>query len=124
MTAVTAPVESGVPVRHRVRVAGVVQGVGFRPFVHRLATRLSLTGHVGNDTEGVVVEIEGAVAAVAEFEARLVTDAPPLARIFRVDATPVEARHDDRFRIIESQVDGSRGHLRLPRRGRVRRLHG
>ena len=109
MTAVTAPVESGVPVRHRVRVAGVVQGVGFRPFVHRLATRLSLTGHVGNDTQGVVVEVEGAVAAVAEFEARLVTDAPPLARIFRVDATPVEARHDDRFRIIESQATGAVG---------------
>jgi hydrogenase maturation protein HypF len=109
MTAVTAPVESGVPVRHRVRVAGVVQGVGFRPFVHRLATRLNLTGHVGNDTGGVVVEVEGAVAAVAEFEARLVTDAPPLARIFGVDATPVEARHDDRFRIIESQATGAVG---------------
>ncbi len=46
-------------VRHRIRVAGVVQGVGFRPFVHRLANELFLAGHVGNDTDGVFVEVEG-----------------------------------------------------------------
>jgi hydrogenase maturation protein HypF len=109
MTTVTAPVESGAPVRHRIRVAGVVQGVGFRPFVHRLASWLNLTGHVGNDTEGVVVEVEGPATAVAEFEARLVTDAPPLARIFRVDAMTVDARRDDGFRIIESQATGAVG---------------
>ena len=52
-------------VRHRVRVAGVVQGVGFRPFVHRLATDLDLAGCVGNDTDGVFLEIEGRPEAVA-----------------------------------------------------------
>ena len=109
MTTVTAPVESGAPVRHRIRVVGVVQGVGFRPFVHRLATGLGLAGHVGNDTEGVFVEVEGPATAVAEFEARLVTDAPPLARIFGVDAMTVEARRDDGFRIVESQATGAVG---------------
>ena len=59
MTVVRAPTVAGKRVRHRIRVTGVVQGVGFRPFVHRLATQLDLTGHVGNDTEGVVVEVEG-----------------------------------------------------------------
>jgi len=96
-------------VRHRIRVAGVVQGVGFRPFVHRLATQLGLSGHVGNDTEGVVVEVEGGASSVAVFEARLVADAPPLARIFSIDGTPVEARHDHGFRIVESRATGAVG---------------
>ena len=77
-------------------MAGVVQGVGFRPFVHRLATELGLAGHVGNDTEGVFVEVEGAVAAVADSRPASATEAPPLARIFRVEATAVEARRDER----------------------------
>ena len=55
----TATARPSAAVRHRIRVAGVVQGVGFRPFVHRLATELDLAGHVGNDTEGVFVEVEG-----------------------------------------------------------------
>ena len=47
------------PVRLRLRVAGLVQGVGFRPYVHRLADRAGLAGHVGNDTRGVFIEVEG-----------------------------------------------------------------
>ena len=50
---------AGGRVRTRVRVEGIVQGVGFRPFVHGLATRLDLAGFVGNDARGVFVEIEG-----------------------------------------------------------------
>jgi hydrogenase maturation protein HypF len=109
MTVVRAPTVAGKRVRHRIRVTGVVQGVGFRPFVHRLATQLDLTGHVGNDTEGVVVEVEGGASSVAVFETRLATDAPPLARIFSIHGTPVEALHDEDFRIIESQATGAVG---------------
>jgi hydrogenase maturation protein HypF len=109
MTTLGAPAVAGARVRHRIRVAGVVQGVGFRPFVHRLATQLDLTGHVGNDTEGVVVEVEGDACSIAVFETRLVTDAPPLARIFSIDGTPVEARDDQDFRIIESRATGAVG---------------
>jgi hydrogenase maturation protein HypF len=109
MTPVTAPTVSGAPVRRRIRVTGVVQGVGFRPFVHRLATQLDLAGHVGNDTEGVVIEVEGNAWAVAHFEARLVTDAPPLARIFGLSGTLVGAHHEQGFRIVESQGTGSVG---------------
>ena len=54
-------------VRTAVRVEGVVQGVGFRPFVYALATGLGLTGLVGNDLDGVFAEVEGPEAAVAEF---------------------------------------------------------
>ncbi|EST38095.1 hypothetical protein N566_09320, partial [Streptomycetaceae bacterium MP113-05] len=67
------------PRRCRVTVRGVVQGVGFRPFVHALATELGLHGHVANTPEGVVAEAEGDDAAVTAFLERLVTDAPPLA---------------------------------------------
>jgi hydrogenase maturation protein HypF len=104
MTTLTVP--DG-PVRHRIRVVGVVQGVGFRPFVHRLATELDLAGQVGNDTEGVLVEVEGRGAAVECFESRLVVEAPPLARIAGVEATAVEAIGEHSFRIVESRAGGT-----------------
>jgi hydrogenase maturation protein HypF len=93
---------SEVLVRHRVRVVGVVQGVGFRPFVHRLATEMGLTGLVGNDAEGVFIEVEGHQRAVARFTERLVEEAPPLARIFGLEATATEALGEPGFRIVES----------------------
>ena len=98
----TLSAASDVAVRRLLRVTGVVQGVGFRPFVHRLATELGLAGHVGNDTEGVLVEVEGAAARVDAFETRLTGDAPPLARIFNIHGTTVDVRHENGFRIVES----------------------
>ncbi len=103
----TTLVTSDVSVRHRIRVVGVVQGVGFRPFVLRLASDLELTGHVGNDTEGVLVEVEGSPHRVQRFEARLVDDAPPLAKIHRIDIVPVETRLEPGFHIVESRGDGA-----------------
>ncbi len=72
--------------RLRLRVRGVVQGVGFRPFAHGLAARLSLSGFVRNDGEGVLIEVEGAEAQA--FLAALTSAPPPLARI---DAIEVDA---------------------------------
>lgn len=74
--------------RWRVTVEGVVQGVGFRPFVYRLANSLGLGGWVQNTPGGVVIEIEGERAR--EFLARLETDAPPIARILRVRRQKLE----------------------------------
>src|ERR1700748_255389 len=71
-------------VRTAVQVEGVVQGVGFRPFVYALATGLGLTGLVATALDGVFAEFEGPEAAVAEFLGRLELQAPPLARIERV----------------------------------------
>ncbi len=91
-------------VRRRIRVVGVVQGVGFRPFVHRLATELALAGHVGNDTEGVLVEVEGQASAVDRFEHRLVAEAPaagPDRR--RRDESTVAPCGEAGFRIVESR---------------------
>ena len=76
-------------VRTAVRVEGIVQGVGFRPFVYSLATGLGLSGLVGNDVDGVFVEVEGPVPAVREFLLSLERDAPPLARVERVTTRPM-----------------------------------
>lgn len=74
------------PVRRHVRVRGQVQGVGFRPFVYRLARALALAGWVRNDARGVEIEIQGDAAAVDAFLARLAAEAPPLARIDAVES--------------------------------------
>ncbi len=97
------PLATERPVRHRLRVTGVVQGVGFRPHVYRLATDLGLSGFVGNDSEGVFAELEGPAGAVERFEARLVTEAPPLAEVEQVEALPVGVRSEPGFRIVASR---------------------
>ncbi len=73
------PEASDPAARWRVRITGVVQGVGFRPFVHALARDLGLSGFVGNDAHGVFVEAQGRAPALAEFQRRVRQDAPPLA---------------------------------------------
>ena len=93
-------------VRHRIRVRGVVQGVGFRPHVHRLATGLGLAGFVGNDTEGVFVEVEGPTDAVERFGSRLVAEAPPMALIEGVEVRPLDLLGDRGFRVVESREAG------------------
>ncbi|MBN1956059.1 MAG: carbamoyltransferase HypF [Anaerolineae bacterium] len=69
----------------RIHITGVVQGVGFRPFVYNLANRLDLSGWVLNSSAGVEIEAVGPVAALEAFVARLQSEAPPLARIERVE---------------------------------------
>ncbi len=83
-------------------VTGIVQGVGFRPFVHGLATGLDLNGFVGNDTNGVFIEIEGPSDAIDEFARRLATDAPPASRIETVTDEPIPAVGERGFRIVAS----------------------
>ncbi len=92
--------------RRRIRVTGVVQGVGFRPFVHHLANSLDLAGFVGNDSAGVLVEVEGLRADVERFEQALVLDAPPLARIRAVEAVGIAPRLERGFLIVESEGRG------------------
>ncbi|MFF1451305.1 carbamoyltransferase HypF [Streptomyces sp. NPDC058274] len=94
------------PRRRRVTVRGVVQGVGFRPYLYSLATELALSGHVTNTPEGVVAEVEGAAWAVTQFCDRIATHAPPLARVESVDHRELPATGGSAFTIIASRTDG------------------
>jgi len=93
-------------VRQRFTVVGVVQGVGFRPFVHRIATDLGLAGFVGNDSGAVFIEVQGPHARIDQFARRLCAEAPPLARINTVSIADIRAntRGGNGFRIIDSQM--------------------
>jgi len=88
-----------------------VQGVGFRPFVYGLATRLGLSGHVGNDADGVFIEVEGPPGLVAEFLARLEAEPPPLARIERIRSAGITVTGGSGFAIAPSPAGGSRNTL-------------
>ncbi len=101
----------------RFEVAGVVQGVGFRPFVWRLAGELGLEGRVGNDARRVFVEAAGPATALDELARRLVTDAPPLARVDAVTRRPVPVDAvpaGSGFRIVDSVAGGERRTLVPP----------
>ena len=95
------------PERRRLRVTGTVQGVGFRPFVYRLATELGLAGWVGNDSLGVILEAEGPGAALDALAGRIAAEAPPLARVASVTAEPLAATGDTRFTIVDSRAAGA-----------------
>ena len=97
------------PQRRRFTVAGVVQGVGFRPFVYRVASELGLSGFVGNDSASVFIEVQGTPTAVGEFGDRLLREAPPLAVISDMSWTELPAHHlqDNDFRIVSSRDEGN-----------------
>lgn len=100
--------------RLHVTVQGAVQGVGFRPFVYRLATELGLNGWVLNDTHGVEIEVEGSDDQLNRFLVRLSAERPPLSSIESVDVawlTPVDYEH---FEIRQSNASGARTTLVLP----------
>ncbi len=99
--------------RVRVRVRGTVQGVGFRPYVYRLAGELGLSGFVLNDAHGVLLEVEGSADAIETFLARLEPDAPPLAVL---ESVSTEARPP-------TGADGLRDPAQSPGRRRRRPGH-
>ncbi len=93
--------------REAITVRGVVQGVGFRPFVYRLATEEGLAGFIGNDTGGVTIEIEGPADRVEAFRRRLEAEAPPLSRIDSVLVSAVRPTGETGFRIVASEAGGT-----------------
>jgi len=96
--------------RFRIRVRGVVQGVGFRPFVFGLARSLSLSGWVLNDGAGLLLEIEGSAESCGAFQRQLSVQAPPLAKIAGVEVTDrplAEGQTASSFNILPSPSEGA-----------------
>jgi len=98
----------------RLSVQGVVQGVGFRPFVHRLALRYGLAGWVRNASGDVQIHIEGDAAAIATFVRDLRAEAPPLARIDDLHAERCEPTGLATFSILESRTEAGRRQIVSP----------
>ncbi len=104
----------GMANRLHITITGIVQGVGFRPFVYNLALRLGITGWVLNDSSGVVIEAEGDPAALEMFLVRLRDEAPPLSMIAEVTARPCPAAGSQSFVILHSDDQTPRTALVSP----------
>ncbi len=100
--------------RLRIEIHGAVQGVGFRPYVYRLATELALAGWVINDTRGVFIEVEGDETALARFLERLPNEKPPRAIIHSIDSEWLDAIGYSQFAIRHSDEAGAKTVLVLP----------
>ena len=107
------------PRRLAVRVSGTVQGVGFRPFVFRLAGELELSGWVRNDERGVEIEVEGGEQALSEFLDRLPSEAPPLASVEEVTAQALPARGGRASRSPRARGEARRTRSSAPLRRHV-----
>lgn len=92
-----------------IKIKGMVQGVGFRPYVYNLAGSMKLSGFVKNTSEGVLIDVEG--KEVAGFIGRLKEGAPPLSEIREVDISPMPAAGYSGFRILKSEEGGSFTHV-------------
>ena len=105
---------TGRRIRLQVRCRGAVQGVGFRPFVHRIATELGLGGWVINDPGGATAEIEGAPEAALSFVERLRAEPPPLARLDDIRVEEISTVGETEFDVRQSEE----GRRRPARRSR------
>ncbi len=108
------PAPGDAPARLRAEVRGAVQGVGFRPFVFRLASELELTGWVRNDTRGVFLEVEGPRARLERFLERLRAEAPPVAAIHDLAHAWLETAGFAGFEIRHEDAGGARTAVLLP----------
>jgi hydrogenase maturation protein HypF len=100
--------------RLRLEVRGSVQGVGFRPFVYRLAVELGLVGSVSNSPCGATIEIEGEREHLDDFHKRLRVEKPPVCDITQIVATPLPPLGNARFLICSSRQEGSKTAVILP----------
>src|SRR5262249_38815117 len=101
-------------VRLRIAIRGAVQGVGFRPFVYRLATELRLTGWVSNSTEGLQIEVEGPKGTLDTFLIRVTREQPRHASIHSLEYSFLDTVGLPAFEIRESETKGSKRALILP----------
>ena len=100
--------------RLKMVVRGAVQGVGFRPFVYRLATELKLNGYVSNTAQGVFIEVEGRLNFLEQFQRRIQTEKPPRAIVQSIKSSFLDAIGYDAFEICESEERGDKTAFILP----------
>ena len=100
--------------RLKMIVRGAVQGVGFRPFVYRLAAELKLNGYVSNTTQGVFIEVEGRRNLLEQFQRRIETGKPPRAIVQSIESSFLDASGYDAFEICESKESGDKTAFILP----------
>ena len=100
--------------RQRIVIQGIVQGVGFRPFVYGQALRHNLGGFVLNDSQGVTIEVEGMLEALENFQHALRHEIPPLARVDSIVTEQVQPCHETAFTIAHSQAGNERQALISP----------
>ena len=108
------PVTGSTIERRRIVIQGIVQGVGFRPFVYGQALQWGLVGFVLNDSEGVTIEVEGASESLNGFQEDLHKKAPPLARIDTLTAESIAPCFDSAFTIAQSKAGTERQALISP----------
>ncbi len=100
--------------RHRILINGIVQGVGFRPFIYNLAHRFELTGTVSNTSQGVIIEAEGRPENILGFQRAVEVEAPPLSQIIEISDEPLNPAGDKDFIIISSDGNKAVGTLISP----------
>ena len=96
-----------------IKISGLVQGVGFRPFVYRLAKELELKGWVNNSAQGVLIQVEGNPENLTQFLTKLQSENPPRSRIDSLEFNPIESIGYDSFEIRES-INGDKTTPILP----------
>ena len=101
-------------VNRKVKISGVVQGVGFRPFVYQLAHNYNLNGFILNNTAGVSIEVEGKESDIASFMESLQNDLPPLARIDTLSSKVSVCVGYTDFQILQSESEDDMTALVLP----------
>ena len=94
-------------IRYSYYIKGQVQGVGFRPFIYKLANKLNLKGFVQNNNMGVVLEVEGIKKDLDSFENSLKNDLPPLAKINFIEKLELNPLYKGQFEIIQSKLETS-----------------
>ncbi len=100
--------------RYRINISGIVQGVGFRPFVYNTANRLHLSGWVMNDPNGVVIEVQGDPNSIRHFLAVLSENAPPLAVIDEIKYKAATTKNEEDFSIVDTAYGVARHTLISP----------
>ncbi len=100
--------------RYKYKIKGVVQGVGFRPFVYKLANQYNLSGNVSNDSDGVNLELQGTPKDIELFDEEFLESLPPLAHIDSFEKHPISTKDENTFTIIQTNNSNSKTTLVSP----------